>query len=265
MVRVVVDAIAEEIQHLAETVGSIKLSFEPRTPAPSARVGASPAEPTEGTSRSSRLPLNATYGIGPSSPLAPSPLARERRGGSTEQTGPVWVVFAGLQPGIYFTEEEKNLAVAGIDDRNRWWELFDDVKEARTAFSEARRYGELKVVLASPAESSRTPAEAHSSAGAPVVPSSSAAPAEPVDQSQASPQAPTTEAGPTQVNGGNRNRNVAWVVFRGRKPGIYRTWDEAQMQLCGVSEASHSVFRSWDVAQAVYANARRNGRVEAVP
>ncbi|KAI0054723.1 hypothetical protein BV25DRAFT_1843458 [Artomyces pyxidatus] len=220
--------------------------------------------PTPAPSMPSR---NTESGLGSSSRSRTLANARAREsdsdGRSRAPKRPAWVVYIGLQPGVYFTEREKNQAVEGVADR--WWELFDDADEAERVFREAEVLGDLRAVEPPEVDSSGASERARTAASAPILPLSSAAASngESVDQSQA-PPAFAADEGPSQPNGGNRNRNVAWVVFRGKKPGIYRTWDEAQMQLRGVSNHAHNAYRSWAVAMADYEDARRAGRLRAL-
>lgn len=49
-------------------------------------------------------------------------------------------------------------------------------------------------------------------------------------------------------------KNAYWVVYVGRKPGIYTTWKEAQYQVDGYPNNKHERFKLFDEAQEACVN-----------
>ncbi|KAI0058286.1 hypothetical protein BV25DRAFT_1919486 [Artomyces pyxidatus] len=78
------------------------------------------------------------------------------------------------------------------------------------------------------------------------------------------PPAETAIVSRPRHTGGNRNKNVAWAVFRGRSPGVYSSWDEAQWQIGGVQNSSHKAYPDWNEAVEAFADRRQRGLVEAI-
>src|SRR5882724_2034290 len=42
-----------------------------------------------------------------------------------------------------------------------------------------------------------------------------------------------------------KSQNVAWVVFRGRKPGVYHSWDECNAQVTGFPNNKQHGFKTF--------------------
>jgi viroplasmin and RNaseH domain-containing protein len=49
-----------------------------------------------------------------------------------------------------------------------------------------------------------------------------------------------------------KKKKVAYIVFRGRKPGIYQSWDECKAQTDGFSGCDHRGFDSLLEAERVW-------------
>lgn len=46
-----------------------------------------------------------------------------------------------------------------------------------------------------------------------------------------------------------KEKKYYWVVYVGRKPGIYTTWEEAEEQINGYRHSKHERFKLFDEAQ----------------
>jgi ribonuclease HI len=47
-------------------------------------------------------------------------------------------------------------------------------------------------------------------------------------------------------------KNKFYVVWSGRKPGIYATWDECKAQVDGIEGAKYKGFATWELAEAAF-------------
>jgi viroplasmin and RNaseH domain-containing protein len=47
-------------------------------------------------------------------------------------------------------------------------------------------------------------------------------------------------------------KKVAYIVFKGRKPGIYQSWEECKAQIDGFSGCDHRGFNSLAEAESVW-------------
>ena len=56
-----------------------------------------------------------------------------------------------------------------------------------------------------------------------------------------------------------------YVVWRGREPGIYRTWEACQQQVAGFPCALFKSFKSEDEAKAAFANAPEPNSASGAP
>lgn len=52
---------------------------------------------------------------------------------------------------------------------------------------------------------------------------------------------------------GKRVRKAAYVVFRGRQPGIYRTWNECDAQVKGFADCKHKSYEIFEEAERAWA------------
>ncbi|KAJ1382704.1 Ribosomal protein L9/RNase H1, N-terminal [Sesbania bispinosa] len=54
--------------------------------------------------------------------------------------------------------------------------------------------------------------------------------------------------------------NWKWyVVFEGKRPGIYHSWLDCKVQISGYKDARHSVFKSRDLAMKAWFEYHRSG------
>ena len=59
-----------------------------------------------------------------------------------------------------------------------------------------------------------------------------------------------------------KKQNKIYVVFKGRKPGIYATWAEAESEVLGYSGAVHRSYRNIDLAKSAFESGNPNFGVE---
>lgn len=59
-----------------------------------------------------------------------------------------------------------------------------------------------------------------------------------------------------------KRRNRTYVVFKGRKPGIYTTWAEAEREVLGYSGAVHRSYNDISLAESAFESDNPNFGVE---
>ena len=59
-----------------------------------------------------------------------------------------------------------------------------------------------------------------------------------------------------------KKQNKIYVVFKGRKPGIYATWAEAEKQVVGYSGAVHRSYQEMYLAKSAFESGDPNFAVE---
>ncbi|MCS7031885.1 MAG: ribonuclease H family protein [Gloeomargarita sp. SKYG116] len=60
-------------------------------------------------------------------------------------------------------------------------------------------------------------------------------------------------------------RNKVYVVWRGRKPGIYRRWDECWAQVGGYSGAQYKAYPNWEMARQAFAQGQEGVQPSLAP
>ncbi|KZP12814.1 hypothetical protein FIBSPDRAFT_961127 [Athelia psychrophila] len=148
----------------------------------------------------------------------------------------VYVVYEGLEPGIYYSWDDVEPLVGRVPHAN--FEGFDSPIQAERAYIAAYTMGAIR----------RLPPR---DAPASFVPPAVAMPAHLVQKLAALPA--------------NYLHAEWYVVFKGRAPGIYPTWGMTLTQVTGVSLAAFQRYPSKPEASAAFEAARRAGADECSP
>ncbi|KAI0038815.1 hypothetical protein FA95DRAFT_1577978 [Auriscalpium vulgare] len=126
-----------------------------------------------------------------------------------------WAVIRGRLPGVHLSEAAKDLAIEGVE--NPEWILLNSIGAAQRYFAAADAAGRVAKVDIAPPTPTRPACATSSTRSTSSVTSSDS----------------DTPARGIKAKGGNNNKNVAWVVVEGLKPGLYDSWEEAARQHAG--------------------------------
>ncbi|KAI0054921.1 hypothetical protein BV25DRAFT_1922252 [Artomyces pyxidatus] len=299
MVRVSIDVSDDEVESLNHTLASVSLTFQPKirpsapaegAPRPPPRPPADgiprspprppadgaphspPRPPAEGArsslprpshstasppsdpptqAHSREVPMLALQGASPSARLNVHKPTSTPRKEAAKPAPPLsanregWAVYRGLRPGVYLTQAEKDTAIEGV--KGPWWSWFDRVGDAESSFTSVGRTGGLSTVILNFPDDDDDDAPYMIPSAETYFPLPSVSGAIPPRRSP--------------KKGTDHSQPAIWVVFRGRMPGIFTTWEEAYEQVHRVSEAS--TFWFWDLQRAreAYQDVARRDRI----
>ncbi|KAI0038765.1 hypothetical protein FA95DRAFT_1613116 [Auriscalpium vulgare] len=235
--RITIDINPDEIEAVTRALSSLNVSADPR--GSPGILGAIPLAAHRLAAPQPLFPPTASttfHSPPPTLPVAASSIPNQR----------AWAVIKGRMPGVHLSEAAKDFAIEGVE--NPEWILLNSIGAAQRYFAAADAAGRVTMVD--------------------IVPPAPPRPASATSTTRSTPSAVTVESDAPErrikAKGGHSNKNVAWVVVEGLKPGLYDSWEEAARQVNGVSGAVHFGYSTRKDAEAGLRAARDEGRLNVL-